>query len=67
MLESESFDLGLVFANVMPLLAYLGEEGVSKGDRISRTLQVVGLVERDNALLDGAMQEDVVEAGLSFA
>ena len=49
---------GLVAFSAAPAFAaYAFEDGISKGESVSRILQVVGLIERDNNFLDQTIPE----------
>lgn len=47
-----------ILSKVRPLIAYLFEEGIPKGEAISRAVQLVSLVERDNSILSGAIPNE---------
>ena len=53
----------LVAAAAQPALeAYAFENGISKGESISRLIQILSLIERDNSILDTRGSEDVEES-----
>ena len=47
----------VAFAEFPEFVAYCFEDGIAKGESISRMMQVLHLLERDNALLANAIEE----------
>lgn len=50
-------DAVVAFAAAPQFAAYAFEDGISKGESVSRITQVLSLLERDNGFLDGIIPE----------